>query len=176
MERNSYVEKVRLAAHSPLDYSEYSNSLVREMVNCYTHAIGATSIHMGIRIGELCEKKSIKQRYWSTNEMDELFKDDMKAIKLSCKSIKKRNLEVKKDDVFDFIRKHDFKPEEFLVILFAVKNGDLSIRDFHFWRYDKENGFTEKRFWNNLVKIENPKLSWPEGILVDLVGAYLMKR
>lgn len=175
MERNVYVEKIRLAVHSNLDYSEYSDSLVRELVNCYTHAIGATSTHMGIRIGELCEKKEIQEKYISTDEIDELFKADMKAIKLECHRIKKIGLEVDKEDVFNFVEKHNFKDNEFLIILFAVQNGDLSIRDFHFWRYDK-NGFTEKRFWNNLVKIENPRLSWPEGILTRFVGAYLMKR
>ena len=176
MERNVYVEKIRLAAHSPLDYSEYSKSLVRELVNCYTHAIGATAIHMGIRIGELCQKKPSKERYFSIDEIDELFKEDMKAIGLKCHRIKKVGLEVEKKDVFDFVKKHDFKDNEFLIMIFAVQNGDLSIRDFHFWRYDKEIGFTEKRFWNNLVKIENPEISWPGGILTQFIGVYLMKR
>ena len=175
LERNVYVEKIRLAAHSSLDYSEYSDPLVRQLTNCYAHAIGVASTHMGIRIGELCGKKPVEEKYISTDEIDELFKADMKAIKLECRKIKRIGLEVDKEDVFNFVRKHKFKDNEFLIMIFAIQNGDLSIRDFHFWRYDK-NGFTEKRFWNNLIKIENPQFSWPEGILTRFVGAYLMKR
>lgn len=170
MERKLDVERVKMAVHTPLDYSEYASTVVKDDVNCYTHAIGATSIHMGLRLGELCGKKPINEHYISEKEIEELFIEDMKAIRLTCRKIEKNK------DMLKWLDNHEFKPNEAVVFLFVQHNGDGSIRDFHFWRYDTQEGFTEKRFWWPLIKIKNPRYSWPEGILCTFVGAYLIKR
>ena len=166
------ISKVQTAVHEKLDYSEYDSTIVQNEVNCYCHAIGSTAIHKGIRIGELSCLKPINEKYISEDEVERLFIEDMKSIRLTCRKLKKSN----KADIINWLGTHEFKNTESIIMLFVQKNADKSIRDFHFWRYDSEKGFTEKRFWNRLTYIDTPQYSWPEGEMCTFVGAYLLKR
>lgn len=172
MERVLDLKKLEAAVHKPMDYSEYASTNVCSHVNCYTHAIGATSIHMGLRIGEISNKKPIMKNYISDEEIKELFLADMKKIHLTCREIDKHN----KWQLLKWIKKRQLAENEAIVMLFVQHNSDGSIRDFHFWRYDSEKGFTEKRFWHGVIFNGTPEYSWPEDELNHFVGAFVLKR
>ena len=171
-ERVVDLKKLEAAVHKPMDYSEYASSYVESHVNCYTHAIGATSIHMGLRIGEICGKKPILKEFVSDEEIKELFLADMQKIHLVCREIDKHN----KWALLKWISKANLDETEAVVMLFVQHNSDGSIRDFHFWRYDSEKGYTEKRFWHGLTFNGTPEYSWPESEMNHFIGAYLLKR
>ena len=171
-DRKLDLKKLEAAVHNKMNYSEYDSTSVKDNVNCYTHAIGATSIGMGLRIGEICGKKPILQSFVSDKEVKDLFLEDMKKIHLICRPIEAKD----KTAVLNWIKNANLKIEEAVVMLFVQHNSDGSIRDFHFWRYDNEKGFTEKRFWNYLEVNEIPQYQWPEDEMNHFVGAFILKR
>ena len=170
MER-TIIEKLKASVHKPLDYSEYDSSYTINRVNCYAHAIGATSLHMGIRVGDICGKKEILQSYYSDEEVESLFLQDMNTLGLTC-----RKLYTKKQYLLDWLSKTKISRNNVLVILFVQHNGNQSIRDFHFWRIDSQKGITDKRPRQRLSQIDQPKYSWPESELNHFVGVYLLKK
>ena len=170
MER-TIIEKLKAAVHKPLDYSEYDSSYTINRVNCYAHAIGATSLHMGIRIGDICGKKEIMQSYNSDEEVESLFLQDMNTLGINCKK-----LYIRKQYLLNWLSKTKLSPNYVVVILFVDHNGDKSIRDFHFWRIDSQKGITDKRPRQRLSQIDQPKYSWPASELNHFVGVYLLKK
>lgn len=171
-------DRVKTAVHNPLDYKEYDATETVDSINCYAHAIGATAVHRKLRVGDLCGKKAITQMYLSDDEIETLFLQDMAELELECQ---KRYFEESRTwngrkQVLDKLSNTMISQNTVIVLLFVLHNGDGSIRDFHFWRYDGEKGFTEKRPRQRLSRIEDPAYSWPASELNHFVGMYLIKK
>lgn len=66
-----------------------------------------------------------------------------------------------------------------IVVLFVKiyeNGGKERIRDFHFIRYDKEKGWSEKRFRNNVYLFEDIGREWPSCWNDRTVGAFKITR
>ena len=173
MERDFDLKELEAAVHKELDYSLYTSTQIKDKVNCYTHAIGATSIGIGLRIGEICGKKPILKAYDSDEEIKNLFIEDMKKLHLICREI---DIHQNKFKMIERIKKLKPMKNEAVVMLFVQHNSDGYIRDFHFWRFDNQKGFSEKRFWHELSVNDTPEYSWPADEMNHFVGAYFLKR
>lgn len=173
------INELKERVHRKIDYSAYASTNVRNGTNCYSHALGSTLPHSPLyRVGAICGKKNIHDQYCSTKEVEELFLKDMetlglKVIKMNI--ISDEDVKFVRDDTLRRIKKYELKENEHIVLLFVNVLADGSILDFHFWRYD-EKGFTEKRWERSVTFIDDPKVSWPVGMMTKICGVYVVER
>lgn len=134
-------DKILSQVHSKPEFHRYNETIVRNNTNCYSHALGATFPELKLyRVGAICGKKEINEKYISDKEIKNLLFLDCKELQLE---IKKCSLE---DEISD---------DEHKIILFVKKWANGVIADYHFWRYDNDLSWTEKWRGHGMGKIEN---------------------
>lgn len=132
-------DKILSQVHSKPEFHRYNETIVRDNTNCYSHALGATFPELKIyRVGAICGKKEINEKYTSDKEIEEL-------LFLDCKELQ---LEIKKCSLEDEISDDEHK----IILFFSSANGLIG---YHFWRYDNELLWTEKWRGRGMNKIQN---------------------
>ena len=61
------------------------------------------------------------------------------------------------------------------IAVMARDGKEERIRDFHFLRFDEE-GWSEKRFIQNVIFLNNINFQWPSGWNDRIVGTFLITR
>ena len=168
------LERLKKAVHQPLNWEDYNSTSVIEDTNCFSHAIGstATAIRKAYRIGMLSEKKKENEKYISIQEVKKLFRADLSVIGLETEEISFENL----TSFLEYLPEINLADNEYIVALFVKVYGNDNIIDFHFLRFDKEKGWSEKR-WNRKVHlIDNITIEWPSNWNDRLVGIFNITR
>lgn len=168
------LERLKKAVHQPLNWEDYNSTSVIEDTNCFSHAIGstATAIRKAYRIGMLSEKKKENEKYISIQEVKKLFRADLSVIGLETEEISFENL----TSFLEYLPEINLADNEYIVALFVKVYGNDNIIDFHFLRFDKEKGWSEKR-WNRKVHlIDNITIEWPSNWNDRLVGIFKITR
>ena len=171
------VEKIKQNVHQPLKWENYNNTIVRNNTNCFAHAIGSTdsSDRSFYRLGVISGKKDIEQEYFSAKEVKELFLSDLEVLELDAEEILLRD----KDEILEHISNMNLQDNQYIVALFVKTYrewGKMRIRDFHFLRYDEEKGWSEKRFTQNVIFLNNIKFQWPSSWNDESVGVFVITR
>ena len=116
------VSRIRIAAHSELNLSDYDSTLCRNICNCYSHAIGSTLILEYIyRVGAICGKKDLRDEYTSIKELILLLHEDFKVLNLGIEEYRGEIL----------------LENQYLISLYVKSYRDNKIFDYHFTRRDK---------------------------------------
>ena len=168
------LEKIKNAVHQPLNWEDYNSTAVIEDTNCFSHAIGSTIManREAYRLGMLSGKKKIKDGYFSKEEVKTLFQADLSVVQLENEEIPFENL----TSFLEYLTNTDLADNEHIVALFVKIYGNEYIRDFHFLRYDKEKGWSEKRWGRNVHWLENVSREWPSDWNDRLVGIFKITR
>lgn len=169
------LEKIKKAVHQPLNWDDYSSTFVRENTNCFSHAIGSTCVvdNSAYRLGMLSGKKEVKEPYLSKEEVKSLFLDDMSVLELGVEEITFQNLTLFLRDMQNI----ELEDNEHIVALFVKVYGkEKNVKDFHFWRYDKEKGWSDKRWGWKIHFVENVSREWPSDWNDKLVGVFKITR
>ena len=164
------VEKIKKAVHQPLNWEDYNSTFVKENTNCFSHAIGSTvtADHTAYRLGMLSGTKKLKDGYISKEEVKSIFKADLAVLELQSEEIPFENLTLFLSDMQNI----ELKDNEHIVALFVKVYGKEIIRDFHFLRYDKDKGWSDKRWGWKLHFVENISREWPSDWNDKLVGIF----
>lgn len=168
-------EKIKRAVHQSLNWEDYNSTSVKDNTNCLAHAIGSTvtSDRRAYRLGVLSGKKDVGEQYFSKEEVKELFEADAEAIELKLQ-------EIEVEDVKSFLKEEilniELQENEHIVALFVKIYGKEIIRDFHFLRFDRGIGWSEKRRQLGVDFIEDILKSWPSAWNDRLVGIYRVTR
>lgn len=168
-------EKIKRAVHQPLNWDDYNSTSVMDNTNCFAHAIGSTVTADGCayRLGILSGLKDVEEKYFSINEVNEIFEADLNSIDLEFQKIKVKDVSLfLKEEIQDF----KLEDNQYIVALFVKVYGPEIIRDFHFLRFDKEIGWSEKRWRSNVYFIKNILMFWPCDWNDRLVGIYQITR
>lgn len=168
------LEKIKKAVHQPLNWNDYNSTSVIEYTNCFAHAIGSTITEelCAYRLGMISGRKNKEEKYFSEEEVKFLFQADLSVIELSIQEIPFENLET----FLQNIQEINLKDNEHIVALFVKVYKKKYIADFHFLRYDKEKGWSEKRWGWKLHFIENILMEWPSSWNHKLVGVFKITR
>ncbi len=170
------IEKIKKAVHQPLNWEDYNSTSVIEDTNCFAHAIGSTitANRPAYRLGMLSREKKLKDMYFSKEEVKSLFQADLEILELKCEELSFMDLKSFLED----LSKANFTDNEHIVALFVKVYGkdESFIRDFHFLRYDKEKGWSEKRWGLRVNFMENILLQWPSSWNDKLVGVFKITR
>lgn len=165
------LEKIKNAVHQPLNWEDYNSTSVVEDTNCFAHAIGSTvtSDISAYRLGMLSGKKKLKDGYISKEEVKKLFQADLSVIGLRLEEIPFENL----TSFLKYMSKIDLTDNQHIVALFVKIYGkEEIIMDFHFLRFDKEKGWSDKRWGRRVHFIENISMEWPSGWNDKLIGVF----
>lgn len=169
------LEKIKNAVHQPLNWDDYNSTSVIEDTNCFSHAIGSTitSDKSAYSLGTISNKRKLESGYVSKDEVRALFISDLSVLGLDIEEIPFENLSAFLED----IPRIDLADNEHIVALFVKQyREDDIIRYFHFLRYDKEKGWSEKR-WNSKVHfLENISREWPSNWNDRLVNIFKVTR
>ena len=141
--RKQHLEQLKNTVHSPLNYNDYNSTLVMNNTNCFSHAIGSTLPFIELhRIGAICGRKGIEERYFSIEEiLDLLFADlDVLGLKIETSSF---------DD--------NLEDNQYQIALFVKIYADHKIHDYHFYRNDC-NGWSEKWRYSKPTMMDNFKM------------------
>ena len=83
MTRDEKIKNIKKSVHLPLNVTYYNSTIVMENTNCYSHAIGSTLPYLELyRIGAICGKKPIDEKYSSIIEIEDLLFSDCKMLNL----------------------------------------------------------------------------------------------
>ena len=170
------LEKIIESVHRPMAWDQYNSTNVRNNTNCFSHAIGstATSDRRFYRLGVISGKKDIEQEYFSAEEVKDLFLSDLNVLDLGVKEILLQD----KEKILKQISNMSLQNNQHIVELFIKTYGsgkEEKIRDFHFLRFDEE-GWSEKRFMQNVIFLNNINFQWPSGWNDRIVGTFLITR
>ena len=168
---NATIEKIIQSVHQELDWDLYNHTNVQDSTNCFAHAIGSTvtSATKYYRLGILSGKKPDGQAYISTTEVRDLFLADTQVLGLEVEEITFSDRSNPTSEV-------ELQADQYIVALFVKMAGNGGILDFHFLRYDKDKGWSEKRFRKPLIFLENIALGWPSAWNDKLVGTFRITR
>lgn len=166
------LEEIKIAVHNPLNWKDYESTIVIQNTNCLSHAIGCTLTinRSAYRLGMLSGRKEINSNYFSREEVKELFFLDAEILELQ--------LEEEYESLDEFIITNpNLADNQHIVALFVKIYGiEENILDFHFLRYDKQKGWSDKRWRQGVNFIDNIKSSWPSNWNDRLVGMFRITR
>ena len=151
-------EKMKESAHSKFNMDVFITDTSRvEDINCYFYAISITYLPNRSlqRIGAISGKKAMSLCYTMADDLSELFKADMETLELNVTEVK-TGLNPTKYGLISQIEGMHLGSNQYIVLLYkqVYPHDHLIFRDFHFVRYDKENGFTQKRKWQRASKLD----------------------
>lgn len=171
---NEIIAKIRSEVHKDLNFKRYEETHVREDTNCMAHAIGSQAVNVGnaYRVGFISGKKKEDEKYFSKEEVKELFLEDLKVIELEATELQLDG----KDMTFREIEQMSFENNEHAAVLFVKTYADGRIFDFHFLRFDKGVGWTEKRYGCYPSYLDRIDISWPESWDTKFVAAFKITR
>lgn len=175
------MDKILEAIKDSVHYDEvffkdnrYNETAVMEDTNCFAHAIGSriTNNRVYYRLGSISQRKILNQSYFTNQEVKELFLSDAEMLELDVEE-----LPIKKDkeSIIQGVENIKLEENQYIVVLFVQKYADGKISDFHFIRFDKDIGWTEKKYDQRLTYIENINISWPT-FWMEIVGTFLISR
>lgn len=168
-------EKIKKAVHQPLNWGDYDSTSVIEDTNCFSHAIGSTvtSDKSAYSLGMISGKRRLQIGFISKDEVRELFIADLSVIGLEMEEIPFENLSTFLKNIPNI----DLADNEHIVALFVkeYRENDI-IRYFHFLRYDKEKGWSEKRLNRNVYFFEDISKEWPSNWNDMLIGVFKITR
>ena len=165
------IEKIRKAVHQPLNFDDFKSSCTRRNTNCYALAIGSTvaTDKTLYRLGRISGRKPLDERFFSIEEVKDLFLADLEALDLKYESLDLLG----KNQILEYTSRLKLKKNEHIVIMFVrIMSGEI-IADFHFLRFDYR-GWSEKRGFTYFLTGEN--VSWPSNWFDKLVGCYKITR
>lgn len=164
---------IRYTVHQNLDLSNYKSWQVHQYINCFAHAIGSTitACPSLYRLGMLSEKKPNKQEYFSENEVKNLFVSDLGVLELKVQELEFVNKVIFLSTIQDI----KLEDNEHIVVLFVKKYADKKIYDFHFIRFDKDYGWSEKYFRRDVYFFKDISQEWP-CFWFETVGAFKITR
>ena len=172
------IEKIKRDLHQPLNWDDYNSTYIRDNTNCFSHAIGITvPLLKYYRLGVLSGKKDVKEEYKSIEEVQDLFLSDMSALNLKVEEIS--YADTSKFSLLKSIPNIELQSNQHIVVLFVKiyeNKGKESIRDFHFIRYDKEKGWSEKWRRRNVYFFQDITIGWPSGWNDRMVGVFKITR
>lgn len=159
------VKSELLKGTSIKDYESFST---RIYTNCYAYAIGATLGYSEVyRLGVFSGKKTdIEEPYSSEKEMKYLLESDLDALDLNYQIIGGKDEEQIKNE----IAKIDLHSNQHIIVLLSNHYANGLLKDFHFLRYDKNLGWTDKR-WGT---IPQHLYNWPYKLYYSVISAYLI--
>lgn len=169
------IKEIKTAVHKPLNWQHYESTSVCDYTNCFAHAIGSTGItnysnfFEAYRLGMISSKKQKGERYCSKQEVRELFLSDVAILGLEIEEIPFEN----KWSFFQKFPNIQLDENQHLVALF-VKINRKQIQDFHFLRYDKEKGWSEKRWFHRPNMLKEIFKEWPDDY--SIVGVFKVTR
>lgn len=169
------LEKIKKAVHQPLNWEDYNSTSVVENTNCFSHAIGSTvtSDKSAYSLGMISGKRKLESGYVSKDEVSSLFISDLSVIGLDMEEIPFESLSA----FLENIPKIDLANNEHIVALFVKEyRKDDIIRYFHFLRYDKERGWSEKRWNRKVCFFEDISREWPSDWNDRLIGVFKVTR
>ena len=172
MDKATTINLIKETVHKPLNYSDYSETIIREYTNCYAHAIGSTipDDKGTYRLGIISGKRKSIFGYSSIEEVKNFFLEDMKTLELGVEE-----LEIFKEELIGN-EKNFIKEKQHIVVLFAEKRRkDMPIMEFHFFRYDTEMGWTEKRYGTISLPV-NTNIGWLDRWPYIQVGIFRITR
>ena len=175
------ILEIRRNVHQPLKWEDYNSTNVRDNTNAFAHAIGSTNVSdpRYYRLGMISGKKRSKQDYFSLEEVKDLFLSDAHVLDLDVEEIIPAGGNLSKYSLLNHISKIELQNNQHIVVLFVKiyeDGGREKIFDFHFLRYDKEKGWSEKRFRNNVYFFEDISREWPSRWNDRTVGAFKITR
>lgn len=168
-------ERIKNAVHQPLNWDDYNSTAVIEDTNCLSHAFGSTvtSAIEAYRLGSLSGKKKLKDGYFSKDEVKNLFYADAESVELKIEEIPFENLST----FLKYISEIKLAENQHIVALFVKVYGrEEYISDFHFLRFDKGKGWTEKRRPLRITFIEDISRDWPSAWNDKLIGVFKVTR
>lgn len=134
------MQRLIREVHERPQFERYECTYVRNNTNCYSHAIGATAADIEIyRIGAICGKKPTDEKYKSVEEIKNLIFDDCKTV----------DLKVEETTLEDPLKENQHK-----ILLFVKIYADGKIYDYHFWRSDDGNTWSEKWRYRNMRRVD----------------------
>lgn len=168
------LEKIKCAVHRPLNWDDYNSTKVQLHTNCFSHAIGSTvtDVQTAYRLG-MISRKNEAVPYSSKEEVKQFFLDDALAIGLEIEEVQTGTylpLFLKN------IAKMKLADNEHIVALFVKVYGNEKIADFHFLRYDHKKGWSEKRWGNPVLFLEDIQREWPSSLNNRLIGIFKVRR
>lgn len=171
------ITEIRKSVHfdKPFMFDKrYNETSVIEDTNCFAHAIGSrvTNNRSYYRLGSISQRKPLDQDYYSEEEIKNLFLADTEMLWLETEELPIRK---NKEAIIKDVENVKLDYNQYIVVLFAQKYADGKIRDFHFIRFDKNIGWTEKRFRQRLNYMFNINLNWPT-FWMEIVGTFLISR
>ena len=157
-----YKEILIKEVHEKPKFEKYKTTYYKNETNCYSHAIGATYPFSELyRIGAICGKKPLGERYFSEEEIKELLFLDFKTLNLKIEeSSKEEELE---------------SPNQYKILL-CLKLYREQIFDFHFWRSDDNKTWTEKWRFREMRTIRDFKMEFQYYGAWTPVGYYKVTR
>lgn len=166
------LEKIKHAVHQPLNFDDYNSTLVQDNTNCFSHAIGSTvpddrSLY---RLGMISGKKTKNEAYSSADEIKSLFLSDLSVLELNVREI----AYVNKNFFLSSIDEMNLDEKMHIILLYMEQAFNYKILDFHFLRFDKEHGWTEKRPNSKPVFLDT-RYSWPTYMMYP-VGAFIIEK
>ena len=135
--------------------NEYTHSCQYEFEKMKESAHSKFNMDVFIRIGAISGKKAMSLCYTMADDLSELFKADMETLELNVTEVK-TGLNPTKYGLISQIEGMHLGSNQYIVLLYkqVYPHDHLIFRDFHFVRYDKENGFTQKRKWQRASKLD----------------------
>lgn len=172
--KETLEEYVRLA-HSDYDINFFSETnYSSQNTNCYAAAIGLANSGFDIvkAPGCISNKKAATSRYTSISQLKTLLEDDLYVLGLNPREIVCHN----RYSLVRFIQSYNLKDNEYIIILFSKiypANGEIA--DFHFIRFDNQNGWIEKQGRWPLRRLNDINgYDWPSGY--EAVASYVLTR
>lgn len=165
------IKKIKAQVHSKTNFKDYNGGGIIDNTNCLAYAIGATYPEKSFyRLGVLSGlKPNIEEEYKDEEEFKELFFKDIESLDIDYQEIEF----IDKFDLLDKVSKLNLKDNEHVVVLCACYFGCGMLKDFHFYRFDKEMGWSEKRRCQYYSKNENIERSWTD--FNRPIGLYVLK-
>lgn len=174
--RERRIEEIKKVVNKPLNWDSYNSTNVINSTNCFSHAIGSTIIDdlSLYRLGMI--SKNTKIEYSSIEELKELFLEDAKMLGLNVEEIK---MYLHKHSVLQCVEKLCLNDNQYFVLLFAKtyqQEGKQKIRDFHFFRFDQDKGWSEKIVRNEVHFVKDMTKAWPSSWSDKPVGLFTITR
>ena len=172
METKNVIEKIKKAVHQPLNFDDFKSSCTRENTNCFALAIGSTvtADKTLYRIGRISDKKPLDEKFFSIEEVKDLFLADLQALNLRYESLDLHG----KSQILAYTSGLKLEENEHIVVMFVQKMANNTIMDYHFLRYDNRGWSEIRRQFHQFVRDDD--ISWPSNWYDNLVGCYKITR
>lgn len=171
MKTKNVIETIKEAVHQPINFKDFESTDVRKNTNCFALAIGSTvtADKTLYRLGRISGRKPLDEKFFSIEEVKDLFLADLEALDLKYESLALHG----KSQILAYTSGLKLQENEHIVVMFVREMANNTIMDFHFLRYDNR-GWSEKIGLSYFSTGEN--ISWPSNWYDKLVGVFKITR